>query len=351
MFRYARSRRRWSGFTLIELLVVIAIIAVLVALLLPAVQQAREAARRSQCKNNMKQIGLALHNYHESFSTFPGETVWSFTDPATGTKLPRNYTWLVMLLPQLDQSPLFNQINFSAPIYGQKTTSGQMIVATQLPILTCPSDPAVNFVKNAGPKGPLGATCYSGTEGYDWWTRNADPLGGVFTYKYNTKISDITDGTSTTIAVGETCAEGYTNGGHLRCGSGVPRQGGNDVFHPAFVSPPFSDSQGTSAGAGGEPAPDSYSGGIWASWTWWQAAPYAYKPTYLHCFGINAEWPGAGSMHPGGAHFLLSDGAVRFISGNINYPGENNLPSPWSQGAGIWGALNTAHGNELVGDF
>ena len=351
MSEHARSRRKWSGFTLIELLVVIAIIAVLVALLLPAVQQAREAARRSQCKNNLKQIGLALHNYHESFSSFPEETVWSYTLPGTTTKLPRNFTWLVMLLPQLDQSPLYNAINFNLPIYGQLTSAGQSITGTQLPVLACPSDPAVAWAKTAK-NGQLAVTCYSGAEGYDWWTRNADPLGGVFTYKYNTKISDITDGTSNTIAVAETCAESYKNGGHLRTGSGVLRRSaGEAYFHPAFVSPPFSDSQGSSAVVygGGEPAPDAYGGGVWPSWTWWQAAPYAYKPTYLHCFGINSEWPGAGSVHSGGAHFLLADGSVRFISANINYPGENTIR--WVSGAGVWGALNTAHGGEITGDF
>src|SRR5437899_8560020 len=101
-------RRR--GFTLIELLVVIAIIAVLVALLLPAVQQAREAARRSQCRNNLKQIGLALHNYHEAYNCLPQAANWK--DYRSGvTPAQRNFTWIASILPYLDQSAVFDQIN------------------------------------------------------------------------------------------------------------------------------------------------------------------------------------------------------------------------------------------------
>ena len=337
------SRRRRAGFTLIELLVVIAIIAVLVALLLPAVQQAREAARRSQCQNNLKQLGLALHNYHETYNRFPAESVWAYTPPGASVKQARNYTWITMLLPNLDQAPLYNSINFSLPLWGQMDSTGTLIVSRQLPVLTCPTDANAT---SGGFQG-MGITCYSGAEGYDWWTRNADPLGGVFTLNYSTKIADISDGTSNTIAIGETCSSGYKNGGHLRCGSGIPRKGlGESVFHPAFVSPPFSDSQGSSGNKW--PSPDGLNNPQ-TSWQWWKAAPYAYKPTYLHCFGLNAEWPGASSLHTGGAQFLMADGSVRFLSSNINYPGENT--NGWVGGAGVWGALNTMKGSEIVGNY
>src|SRR5437879_1131540 len=100
-------QRRRGGFTLIELLVVIAIIAVLIALLLPAVQQARESARRTQCKNNLKQIGLAMHNYHDANLTFP----YASTYFAPGNK----HTWVEFILPHIDQAPLYNSINFNIP--------------------------------------------------------------------------------------------------------------------------------------------------------------------------------------------------------------------------------------------
>ena len=114
--RAGKGRKLWSGFTLIELLVVIAIIAILIALLLPAVQQAREAARRTQCKNNLKQIGIALHNYHDTHSCLPPMKIW-----ANGIDCPGGpdgwtntggWSWRVMILPFVEQSTMYNQINF-----------------------------------------------------------------------------------------------------------------------------------------------------------------------------------------------------------------------------------------------
>ena len=140
------------GFTLIELLVVIAIIAILIALLLPAVQQAREAARRTQCKNNLKQIGLALHNYHDTHNQFPASCVnpGSYLANAGGfvpAGMIRNHTGYLFLLPMLEQSNLYNQINFSLPT-GKADWNGvggggeQAVLAkVKIPAFECPSDP------------------------------------------------------------------------------------------------------------------------------------------------------------------------------------------------------------------
>ena len=148
MLKSAWSKFR-RGFTLIELLVVIAIIAVLIALLLPAVQQAREAARRSQCKNNLKQIGLALHNYHDAHNTFPPTQIFTFYPgaPNTAGGSPRNHTWIAMILPFMDQQALFEIIKPDGcrpPNSG--STSGSYAgdsppLRTPLEGFICPSSP------------------------------------------------------------------------------------------------------------------------------------------------------------------------------------------------------------------
>src|SRR4029079_7858306 len=164
----ARLRRK-SGFTLIELLVVIAIIAVLIALLLPAVQQAREAARRSQCKNNLKQIGLALHNYHELANMFPpgkinaGETACQTWIRGNGAALRG------LILPQLDYGPMYNNMNFSDWVHNYcaakifTTPQARLIVSgTAIPTLLCPSDNRVVFRNTPPNAGTNYAGMYSG---------------------------------------------------------------------------------------------------------------------------------------------------------------------------------------------
>ena len=137
---------RRKGFTLIELLVVIAIIAILIALLLPAVQQAREAARRTQCRNNLHNIGLALHNYHDVFDMFPPAAIEGAATCAQGWIRGNRLSWRVMILPYVDQAPLYNTINFSDWLHGSCRWSPQagnidLMRGTVLDVYLCPSDP------------------------------------------------------------------------------------------------------------------------------------------------------------------------------------------------------------------
>src|SRR4051812_46688665 len=149
----SRQRRQIRGFTLVELLVVIAIIALLVALLLPAVQQAREAARRTQCRNNLKQVGLALHNYHDTNSTLPPGWV-GVTSGQSDVNGINGWSWAARVLPQLDQSPLFNSINFNFQV---GAASNLVPRTTGLAVYRCASDilPDKWNIRAADTKAPL----------------------------------------------------------------------------------------------------------------------------------------------------------------------------------------------------
>lgn len=348
------KQKKQFGFTLIELLVVIAIIAILIALLLPAVQQARESARRTQCKNNLKQMGLAFHNYHDTYKMFPQADYWGFRGAGGligNAANRRNFTWVTMLLPYIEQANVYSQINFSAPAWNQQV-GGKNLQSLRLNAFECPSDPAFGGGDN---RHNLGWSSYGVSEGYDWWRRAGHPLSGVFNLETHVRIGAITDGTSNTLMVVETCTPSFEPlpgvPGHQKVGGGKPRGGGsgNAVFRSLLVSTGAETSVMANAsenGAYGAQQPDgSGPAGFWGAY----AAPYAHHPTFIHCFGINNNWPGASSMHTGGAQALLADGSVKFLSDNINYPGEAS--NGYSQGAGVWGALNTFTGSEVVGEF
>jgi prepilin-type N-terminal cleavage/methylation domain-containing protein len=333
LMRCPPQKKSRGGFTLIELLVVIAIIAILIALLLPAVQQAREAARRTQCRNNMKQLGLALHNYHDNFGRFPTQGYYAANvgTAASPVWAPRNHTWLSMILPYMDQAPLYNQINFSLPVWAQTTglpTANQAIVATQLPALRCPSDAGIG--EPPGTNRNIAVTTYAAAEGFHWWDESTSGIGGVFTGAQHTKIGDIVDGTSNTIAVGEVCSVAYKNGPALTNGTGTPRVGlGEAVPRSAFVASTFTGAvyQGAN-GAWKQPDGSNITG-------WFLGGgPHHYAPIYMYHSGLNTDWPGAHSLHVGGAHFLMSDGAVKFLNENMSFA--------------VWTAANTKSGNESV---
>lgn len=319
----ARTR---SAFTLIELLVVIAIIAILVALLLPAVQQAREAARRTQCKNNLKQIGLAIHNYHDVYGQFP-LTIFN-TDPAQGL------TWsdgtkgshLVRILPYIEQANIFQALNFSTAVPwgtdGNASTNtnfemqresypgGRRIKDIVLPAFICPSDASAkqggwsaktNYVMSMGNQ-RMDTAPWQGCTTYQdhimntnshWGhgnTENPAWVSGIISrLNWAANIAQITDGTSNVILAGEirpNCGD-HTNNGwfHFNAtwvATTAPINFPINCYNEAPVATP--------ANPPGCNAPDN--------WTTSQ---------------------GFKSRHTGGAQFVLCDGAVKFISENIDY--------------------------------
>jgi prepilin-type N-terminal cleavage/methylation domain-containing protein len=218
----SRSRGK-RGFTLIELLVVIAIIAVLISLLLPAVQQAREAARRTQCRSNLKQIGLALHNYHDQFQVFPPGNALSSQSPDAGYSVDlttanraAGYGWATFILPQLGQSPLYNQLNVSGLelCLLMQQAAQRPLTQTVLKVYRCPTDVAPDTNTSRPFSNPIfgdtnvGTSSYVGvhgtrwSHGVDWITNKTDPFG-IFWPASRIGIRDITDGTSNTFMVGE----------------------------------------------------------------------------------------------------------------------------------------------------
>ena len=222
--RSVSPSRRARGFTLIELLVVIAIIAVLVAILLPAVQQAREAARASQCRNHLKQIGVALHNYHDQFGVLPPGNGFSTESPDPGYKINLTtanraaaYGWGAYILPQLDQVGLFNKLDVNGRelITVMKDPNLRPIGQTVLSIYKCPSDdaPELNTERAfTNPaifnNTPVATSNYVGVHGTRWshaddWILNQTDPYGVFWPGSRVRIDDIKDGTSNTFVVGE----------------------------------------------------------------------------------------------------------------------------------------------------
>jgi prepilin-type N-terminal cleavage/methylation domain-containing protein/prepilin-type processing-associated H-X9-DG protein len=198
------SKKRSRAFTLIELLVVISIIGVLVALLLPAVQAAREAARRAQCVNNLKQIGLAMQNYHASFQTLPPGYVSNFD--ASGNDTGPGWGWAAMLLPQMEQKPLFDAINFNLPIEAPASQTSRLVLIGGF---LCPSDSVppswLATMRDAGGVATQ-SICQVVSANYVGMYGTSDPGidgDGIFFRDGNIGLRDITDGTSQTIAAGE----------------------------------------------------------------------------------------------------------------------------------------------------
>ncbi|HWE37479.1 MAG TPA: DUF1559 domain-containing protein [Isosphaeraceae bacterium] len=341
------------GFTLIELLVVIAIVSLLIGLLLPAVQQAREAARRTQCLNNLKQIGVALHSYEGAFGCLPPGRVKSYDPRYAGPNPPCSSTivdkgLLIGILPQVEQRPLYDAINHDLTILGaENQTVHTAVVGT----FACPSDPDAGIVRdlNPGALTPYGVadparmvlTSYAGCTGsltvmaLPWPGNNCSPppqclaqCNGCFHDVAPIRFASISDGLSTTILLAERAV--------------TPLQ---DLasFNPA----------------------ESAKHGWWITGNWGDTLvsacfpPNAFDKVALG--SIPARTTAASSMHPGGLHVLLGDGSVRFVKDSIDsWPfdpltgqpsGASQAPGGWWTNLprqGVWQALATRNGHEVI---
>jgi prepilin-type N-terminal cleavage/methylation domain-containing protein/prepilin-type processing-associated H-X9-DG protein len=343
-----RPRLR-SGFTLIELLVVIAIIAALIALLLPAVQAAREAARRAQCVNNMKQIGLALHNYHSTHDSFPMGGSWQMCRPPTFSYTWNNWSAHALLLAYLEQKAMYDAINFSwAPLYdpecpdsNSNTTSYNSRVATFL----CPSDGLAGTFRINSYHGSIGNTTYPGTDS-----------SGVFaTFLTAYGLRSVTDGTSNTVAFSE-----------ARVGDQGPRDRSTTRHSVLNATDPGSSQQLNAfnnraqviAGlqactqvwlTSAQPS-NNYAYNRGDRWGWGttgdtlfntivtpNSRDYQWSTCRYGCAGCNvdaAQFANATSFHPGGVNALFADGSVKFIKDSI--------------AMNVWWGLGTRNGGEVI---
>lgn len=338
--------RKTAGFTLVELLVVIAIIGVLVALLLPAVQQAREAARRMQCVNQMKQTGLALHNYHDTYGRLPARA------GGTSSNQGRLSGW-VGVLPFLEQGALYDQIaagDDTYPPFGSNPwDTGFLPFRTQIDLLLCPSDPAPT--KNDD---QIGFSNYAFSIG-DCARSAASTVDsrGPFSYYRYAGFNSITDGLSNTVMIGEKSIA--VEGRRIRGGiveSSDPWVGSDqDDINPSACL--------AMRGQGG-----FYQDGLTLRGTWsgrrWNDGAVTFTgistilpPNSPSC--LKDSWDGregiasASSYHPGGANILFGDGSVTFISetidtGDLSQAAPRSGPSPY----GVWGAMGSKSGGDTV---
>jgi prepilin-type N-terminal cleavage/methylation domain-containing protein/prepilin-type processing-associated H-X9-DG protein len=329
--RLTAMKRGTRGFTLVELLVVIAIIGLLMALLLPAIQRVREAANRMRCASNLRQLGIALHNYHSNYDSFPpGYDGRSYSvNPST------TFRWsaLAFILPMIEQTNLANMLDTTIPLFGpsfpvpadgfpgnfEVSTRNQAAINTPLPIVRCPSDGLAGYV--VPNRWPTNYVACAGSGGINGDNVDAD---GVFYASSAIRIADIVDGSSNTVAFSESLVgrgQGTTPTGDVR----------RDHREPSGVVP-LSESLCQSS-----------AWGVVRNYCWADGGArgaiyshhYAPNSPIPDCFvRVRYNWKTARSNHPGGVNVLFCDGSMRFLRNTIDI--------------NTWRALATRAGGEVA---
>jgi prepilin-type N-terminal cleavage/methylation domain-containing protein/prepilin-type processing-associated H-X9-DG protein len=308
MRRWVIESRPRAGFTLVELLVVIAIIGILIALLLPAVQAAREAARSSQCKNNVKQIALACHTYESSFGKFPPGGIVSYSAAAQAALTPANHCttgtnrtqapWTVLILPGMEESALYNRFDFTKTFTGSSNIPGEApnntLFFTRVAKYQCPSDPnSSSSANNTNYLGVMGGGPPTGPASPPCSTQLAQRVffqSGIVYTNSKTRMADVLDGTSNVFLIGESR---YLPQPNMRA----------DTFHAGWSSGLKADN------AFGVPL--TFAGAVMQI-----NAQKECGPGIADCFNVVSRV--FGSRHPEGCHFGMADGSVRYLNQNMN---------------------------------
>jgi prepilin-type N-terminal cleavage/methylation domain-containing protein/prepilin-type processing-associated H-X9-DG protein len=359
-----RSQSR-AGFTLIELLVVIAIIAVLIALLLPAVQAAREAARRAQCINNLKQIGLALHNYHQAVGTFPmgvsaSNSAWNAGNGCSALVTWNGWSVHGLLLPYLEATPVYNAINFAFdPLVCNSQNYQNTAFLTTIPGFLCPTDPYSG--KSTLGNSFLNNYCASIGTTIGIVQNYPSQSTGAFSYQTPYGIADLTDGTSSTVAFGESLT-GAPNGRKVNyrgngvaglCYAWILDASGNPTQTLATLQ--SCNAAWNTVIANGGQFGGTPNMGVNRGWYWgWGAEAmtlintivppssnqFPWNACRTGCQGCgnydmdHSEIANVSSLHPGGANVAFADGHVQFVKSTISMT--------------IWWALGTRANGEVV---
>jgi prepilin-type N-terminal cleavage/methylation domain-containing protein/prepilin-type processing-associated H-X9-DG protein len=326
-----------QAFTLVELLVVIAIIAVLIGLLLPAVQKIREAANRTHCLNNLKQIALAAHTYHDACNRFP----------PGATPTPAQASALALLLPYLEQGNLYQRFDFSKDVYTHPANGAAR--AQQVPTFLCPSDPSRGYYQNPLPPGEIsGKSNYAANLGaHGWWkeqngTQVKDAtLNGVFAFNSGTRLTDIKDGSSNTLLFAEVKRGASPAHDNLDVTVVMPPAWDNKPLNPATnpnnLSPPaVCNSPTVTLNYTGL---EYYRGFLTTAFYTHTVPPNSRDRDCIRWPTFDQGHLAARSYHPGGVNVSFADGSVRFISDRIQLS--------------TWKKLGTRSGGEVLdaGDF